>query len=843
MQDTALLNTEKTTNSDSIIDDKLDDFIPTITLEDIENEDEGSSGQGISPILNAGRDAFMQAAAFSWSVARFRIRGYENDHFDTYMNGIPTEYIDNGFSAFNLWAGLNDILRNRNQILGLRPNNFGFGSIGALFSIDTRAANQRKQISVTIGSSNRTHDIRGGITYGSGITKKGWSFAASVFGRWAKSGYIKGTSLQSISYYLSIQKMFKRQSLALTVLGAPTKQGRAASTTQEAYNLAGSNYYNPSWGYQEGKIRNSRVEHRHQPLMILTHEWKGKDNMSLLTSAGYSFGERSLSTIDRNTNVQDPRPDYYKYLPSYYSDSNQIEIREQVEEAFRSNPQLDWNRLYETNYNADITTIDNVRGISGNSVTGKNAVYIVGDQSQYFHRFNFNSAYLVSLKNVEITAGLTYQFQKTNNYKRVKDLLGGDFYLDANSFAEDSVNTNIEFTYPDLNQPNNVVYVGDKYGYNYASIVHKTAVFGQIVQKTNHVDWFLALEYSNSLLQRQGYYRNGLTPNESEGKSKMHVYHNFNTKAGLTYKITGRHYIYANGSYGTRAPFWDNLFVSPRNRHLSNNAPNEKIASFEGGYILNAPKFKARATGYFTDFKDGSNVLIYFDDDFFGLASYTLTNIDKIHYGAELGFSAEVYRGLSINLAASVGKFYYTSRQEGRLTIDNQPEVNEVETIYSKNFYVPNIPQQAYTLGLFYRSKKFWYLGANVNFFDRFYTEFAPTHRTVRATDGVTYQSDQWNNIVGQERYNKKGQWTLDLSGGYSWKLASTFKKIKGKNAKNAYLVINAGIANITNNRKFIVSGREQLRFDYTEKNPDKFPSRYTYAFGINFFANLTYRF
>jgi hypothetical protein len=830
----------------AVVTDRMFDAYPIVTLEDIESEDEGGSDQGISPILSAGRDAFLNAASFNFSIARFRIRGYDNDYFDTYMNGIPTEYIDNGFSSFNLWANLNDVMRNRDNSLGLRPSSLAFGSIGAIYSIDSRAAKQRKQTSITIGTSNRTYDLRGGITYGSGITKKGWSVSASFFGRWAKSGYIKGTDMQSVSYFLSVQKMFKTQSLALTVFGAPTKQGRAGSTTQEAYDLAGSNYYNPNWGYQEGKVRNSRVEYRHQPTMILTHEWKPKENMNILTAAGYLFGERSLSSIDRNTNVEDPRPDYYKYLPSYFDDSTTQDIYNQVYNDIVSNPeklQLNWQRLYEVNNNVTPITINNVNGQPGNTVTGKNAVYIVGDNTQFYHRFNFNTVYNVSVKKFDITAGLTYQYQKVNNYKKVKDLMGGDFYLDQNSFTDDSLQTNVEVTYPDLNQPNHVVYEGDKYGYNYASVVHKSSFWGQVNHNTKHIDWFTAAEFSNTTQYREGYYRNGLTPDESEGRSKVYTYNNFAVKAGLTYKISGRHYVYANGIYQTKAPFWDNLFVSPRVRNLANGVGSEKIGSFEAGYIFNAPKYKLRATGYFSDFKDGSNVLVYFDDDFFGLASYTLTNIDRRHYGGELSFAADIYKGLSLSLATSVGKFYYTSRQEGRLTIDVQPTVNEVETIYSKNFYVPNIPQQAYSLGLFYRSKKYWYIGATVNFFDRFYTEIAPTHRTIRATDQVPYQSDQWNSIIVQERYNKKGQWTLDMSGGYSWRLKSTFRKMNGKHANNAYMVINAGISNLTNNTKFIVSGREQLRFDYLEKDPEKFPTRYSYAFGINFFANLTFRF
>ena len=843
-QDTA----QQVTNivPDSVVaDQRIYDAIPSVVLEDAETNDEGVAEQSVSPILNAGRDPFLSAASFNFGVARFRIRGYDNSYFETYMNGIPTDYIDNGFSAYNLWSGLNDVTRNRENVLGLRPSSFAYSGIGGLYAIDSRAGKQRKQLSVTIGTSNRTYDLRGGITYGTGLTKKGWSVAVSLFGRWAKNGYVKGTAMQSVSYFLSVQKFFHKQSLALTVFGVPTKQGKASATTQEVYNLVGNNYYNPNWGYQDGKVRNARIEYRHQPTFILTHEWQPTDKSHLLTAAGYSFGERSLSSIDRNQNVDDPRPDYYKYLPSYFSDSAEQGQAQLLYDAIKADPnrlQVNWNRIYDVNQNQPITTINNVDG-KGKTVSGKNSLYILGDNVQFYHRFNLNSVYNIVVKNVDLTAGLQYQYQKTNNYKRVRDLLGGDFYLDQNSFTEDSVVTNQSVTYPNLNQPNHVVKVGDKYGYNYSTTVHKTTVWGQASEHLKHIDWFVAVKYSNTTQWRNGLYNNGLDPTNSQGKSKVYSYNNFSVKGGLTYKINGRHYLYANGSYETVAPFVDNIFISPRVRNLSHNPGSERIGSVEGGYVFNSPRVKLRASGFYTNFQNGSDVLVYFDDSYFGLASYTLTGINKVHFGGELGTEVQVYKGFSVSLAASVGKYYYTSRQNGVLTIDNQPNIIQKETVYSKNFYVANIPQQAYTLGLNYRSKKFWYIGMNVNFFDRFYTEFAPTHRTERAVELVPYQSDQWYSIINQERYNKKGQWTLDMSGGYSWRLKSTFKNMKGKNAGKYYIAINAGISNLTNNKKFIVSGREQLRYDYQFKNPDKFPSKYSYAYGTNFYLNLTFRY
>ena len=49
-------------------------------------------------------------------------------------------------------------------------------------------------------------------------------------------------------------------------MGAPTERGAQQASTQEAYDLVGNNYYNPNWGYQDGKMRNARVRNSHEPI-------------------------------------------------------------------------------------------------------------------------------------------------------------------------------------------------------------------------------------------------------------------------------------------------------------------------------------------------------------------------------------------------------------------------------------------------------------------------------------------------------------------------------------------------------------------------------------------------
>ncbi|MCE2834912.1 MAG: TonB-dependent receptor, partial [Chitinophagaceae bacterium] len=129
---------------DSTLDELRDGILDNIPVISIDDNDMGDgAAPNVSSVLTAGRDPFFSAAAFNFSAVRFRVRGYDQDLFGTWLNGIPMENLDNGFTPFGLWGGLNDVLRNRDLSIGLRPNTFAFGDIGTNTYIDARASKQR----------------------------------------------------------------------------------------------------------------------------------------------------------------------------------------------------------------------------------------------------------------------------------------------------------------------------------------------------------------------------------------------------------------------------------------------------------------------------------------------------------------------------------------------------------------------------------------------------------------------------------------------------------------------------------------------------------------------------
>ncbi|MBK8414061.1 MAG: TonB-dependent receptor [Bacteroidetes bacterium] len=812
------------------------DNIPTVSLSDTDVKE--SSTQSVSGVLSASRDAFNSAASFTFSAARFKVRGYDNDNNVTYMNGVPMTDLVSGNSMFYLWGGLNDVTRNRESFTGLAASGFAFGGIGGGTFLDTRASKQRKQLQASFALSNRAYENRAMVTYGTGLLKGGWAFAGSLSRRWSDEGYVPGTYYHGWSYFLAGEKIINTEhSLSLTAFGTPTERGKSSPAMQEMYDLAGSNYYNPSWGYQNGEKRNASVNISHQPTVILSHDWKINNLSTLKSSFGYTFGENINTGLDWY-NAPDPRPDFYRKLPSYIDDPA---VSQMVADQLRNNEtlrQIQWDQMYQVNLNS-FETIQDANGVTGSTYSGKRSKYILEERVADSRKMHISTNYNTSFsENTQFSAGASFMKQKTDNFKRVKDLLGGEFYVDINQYAEQDFADSLNAIQNDANNPNRILKEGDKFGYNYTSDIIQISGWLQNQWKFDNIDVFGAVNISQTSYKRIGNVRNGLFQNNSFGESKTQNFVNYAVKGGATYKLNGRNYLFMNVAQMTRAPFFENAFVSARTRNqYVPGLSEERIFSTEGGYLLRAPKVKARAGIYYTQFNNQTNTVSFYHSDYRNFVNYSITDIDKRHFGSELAVDYTLGKGFSTSMVLALGQYYYSSRPNATISVDNTSELlANNETVYAKNFYVGGTPQDAFTLGFNYRAKRFWFINMNFNYYNNSYLDFNPARRTVEAIDLVDPSTAQWDNIVTQEKLNS--EFTIDFFGGKSWKLNNYFKNMK----RNNFLLLNVGVSNILNNKDQITGGYEQLRYDYVERNPDSFKPKYFYAFGTTYFVNLILR-
>ncbi len=803
--------------------------IPTILIE--EAEETSSTGE-VANLLHASRDVFQTAANFGWSTFRFRERGYDSENFPLYLNGFNINDPESGITFFGEVGGLNDVLRARQSVIGLEPAEFAFSEIGGASFIDTRASVQRKQIRVSHAISNRTYRHRVMLTANTGLMPKGWAVSFSASRRWAQEGWYEGTFFDGYAYFLSVDKQFnQRHALNLTILGSPTVRGRVGDTFQEMIDLAGTTRYNPYWGYWNGEKRNGYVSHSHQPLALLRYDFKPSRQTSLMVVGFAQTGKSGFTRLDW-FNAINPEPDFNRRLPSALQDPQQAAEWAEMLRQNENLRQIDWAGLWEAN-TISTETIFNANGIPGNNVTGKRSQYVVADFRSDAREFGFNAVLRQTLsERFTLNGGASYHYYLGRNFKTADDLLGGDFIVDWDRFAQQDVPDNPSARDNDLRTPNRIVREGEIFGFDYDENIRKGMGWLQVQGSLKRMFVFAAVENLFTTLWRTGHMQNGRFPDESLGNSKKHTFITYGAKAGLTYKLSGRHYVYAHGFHGTRAPLFRDIFLSPRIRNQSIDAQPYTINSVEGGYLWRAPLARARLTGYYTTFKGEYDNFLFYAPTTGVFGSSLLTDINRRHMGLEAAIEVRPLTPLTLTAAANVGEYIYTNRPKLFLTQDNTADVIlDGVTVYQKNFYVPRTPQTTAYASARYEGKRFWFASLTLNWADNSWFLFDQTRRTAGFVEPFERGSEIWNLILHQQK--APAAFTLDFFGGKSWRIR-----------RNYFLYFNLGVNNLLNNTNIIVSGRDAYRNAYRNDTTD--PRLYTnqvlYAPGINYFASLALR-
>ena len=427
--------------------------------------------------------------------------------------------------------------------------------------------------------------------------------------------------------------------------------------------------------------------------------------------------------------------------------------------------------------------------------------------------------------------------QKNNYYEKVLDLLGGQFFVNVDQYAELDFPNSPDASQNNLNDPNQILHVGDKYGYNYDLNANKASGWGQLAFHYKKVDFFVSGEGSYSSFWRVGNYKNGLFPDSSFGKSTVNNFTNYGVKAGISYKVQRGSYLYLNAAYLTDAPNFQNAYLNPEIRSTTqSNLRSQDIQSVEGGYIFNSPLLNVRLTGYYSTFKHGFDLSQFYSYTYNEFVDYALSNINTVQFGGEFGAQAKIVKNVSIDAAAAVGRAYYDSRQLVTISQDNNNTLLAPAgtLVYTKNYRLPNTPQEAYSLGINYRSRHYWYANIVGNYFDQMWSGINPDRRTAISVQGVDSKSPLYGDILNQEKF--PGEFTLNLRFGKSWKLSN----IAG--IKKVFLLgLNGGVNNLLNNQNIISNGYEGER---TNKfTTGSFASKYTYSEGINFYIKATLRF
>lgn len=789
------------------------------------------AGQDVSSILRSSRDVFNATAGYNFGAARFRVRGLGGEYTPVSLNGIRMNDLESGFAIWSLWGGLNDVTRWGENRTGVNASPYSFGSIGGWSNIDLRASQLRKGTRISYAMANRTYRNRAMATYNTGMMENGWAFSLSGSLRWSDEGYVPGTFYNAGAYFLSAEKRLNaKHSISFTGFGAPIVSGRQGLAVQEAQRLTSDHFYNPNWGWQGGKKRNANVSNSHKPVFLLSHYFKPDERTQWNTGIMFMTGRDGYTALNWY-DAPDPRPDYYRYLPSYF-EATQPWISTALANAWMTDEsvsQIDWAQLYFAN-GKNLYTVKDAEGIAGNDITGMRSKYIVEDRRADPTRLAVNSVWSRELgKQMKMTVGGSFQSEKTHYFKVIDDLLGGDFWVDLDQFANrDSDDPNAAQN--DLNRPNHVVRKGDEFGYDYDIHTRVANLFGQVEKKWRKVEGYVGLTASSSSFWRDGHYRKALFPENSFGESKKESFLTGGMKAGAVYKITGRHYLTGNLAYMSNAPTARTAFLSPRTRDaVVSGLTSEKAMSADLNYEVRMTRVKGRASVYYMNTKDGIWARSFYHDVYRTFVNYSMTGVDRQYAGIELGAEFKLSPTWQMTAVYAEGQYLYDSRPTATITRDNSDTALAVgRSVYWKNYRMGGMPQRAASIGLRYNAPKYWSVGADVNYFGNIYLEPNPDRRTVEALGNLVTDDPQWNQLLDQTQLDDG--MVVNLFFTKSWRLMRKYR-----------LAFSISVSNVLDNTDLITGGYEQLR--YVPMEIDKFPPKLSYMYGRTYFAMVTLSF
>ena len=781
-------------------------------------------------IVNSNSNIYANEVGYLWSPVRFRYRAFNQKYNDVYINGALMNDAESGQFRYSQVGGLNNQTRSGEYSLPFEANNFSMPSMGGANNYNFRPSAMPIGNKAALSVANRNYTLRGMYSYSSGLNDKGWAVAAALTYRWADRGYVEGTFYNSLSYFLGIEKVTGNHSISFVTWGNPTERASQGASTDEMYWIANDRYYNPYWGYQNGKKRNSRVINDFAPTALLTWDWKINDDMKLTTSLTGKYSMYKSTKLNYN-NSDNPQPDYWKVLPSsYFNVWNEDDNSYRTESAWdawnnaynwlslsKVNRQIDFDRLYAANVSA--------------SQQGADAMYYI--QAKHNNQLDFKLSSTLDMKlddRQKLVMGMNLGTTKGMHYQTMDDMLGATQFHNINYYALGKYDINSEQVQYDLNNPNAKVGDGDRFGYDYNILVDRADFWTTYSATLSRMHAFVSARVGGTQMQRDGKMRNGLAKDNSYGKSGTARFLDGGGKIGLSFNLGMGNIIQLGAGYELRTPTAYTAFASPEiNNDFVANLKNEKVLSAELGYSLNTSWVRANVNAYYSRIKDATEWQCFYFDDANSFSYVSLTGVEKEYYGVEYGLKFKITSAFSIQAVGTVSEAKYANDANVRYMLSTSGDYGN-DICHLKGVREASTPLFAQSLTLSYNNKG-WFIDLTGNYYDRMYLSPSVYHRY----DEICEHDNDGNAIV-PDQWEGNGGFMLDASIGKLIRL------------KKGQLSINLTLTNILNNRDICTGGYEQSRSDLTSSgnsrgyvfsmNPKKF-----YAYGTNGMLNFTYRF
>ena len=530
-----------------------------------------------------------------------------------------------------------------------------------------------------VGINLTTRNYLGGVSASlSHALSDRWSLATDLYIRSGRDMHIEGVFTSEASIALSaLGRPDSLSCISLLLLFTPSERAGRKAAVAETFTLTGNNYYNPAWGYQNGKVRSADISRTLLPTAAASYKRRLSDKNSLLVSLRTTIGEQSDNSIDW-LNAATPLPDNYRKLPSYFYDE---QAEQAVTAAWSSNDhrytQINFDELHRRN------------ALHGD------AIYLMSDRVRQITDLQLCAAVSNQINDrAKLYYGLRATYLRSRNFKRATDLLGGGEFYDIDYFLVDD-DTFSNMLQNDMQNPDRKVGVSERYGYHYLLDNITSTLFASFDGSLNNAQLRATAEVGAQQISRNGLFQKELFSDNSLGRSRRINFTPWALSAEAQYDLSPTQQLYGHLRAEAVAAEGEQLFLqSQYNNRVVENPTLAKLYTANIGYSLHNHKLAVNANLFLRYNANQTTVSHLYYDAAAEFADVVTSNLNTLCFGLEA--EAHILLSKSWRAAAgiSVGRYTYSGTPNIKVYADNDNRLLADENIEAaRGLHLGQTPQ------------------------------------------------------------------------------------------------------------------------------------------------------
>ena len=679
--------------------------------------------------MHSRRDLYEEVTAYRFSFAEYARRGFYFTEREATLDGVALRH-----SNISLLRRLGIDERAYAGIVHSHSNMSGMAGEDE-FSTAEGVPVEGRNVSMFFSGRGYLGGVRATRHW---LMRRGWSMSMYAALKGGDDLYVKGVYNNAIDVALRVTKSYDSgATLSFVALESDGERGLRSGSTEEAFTLTGDKLYNPSWGRQQGKVRNSRVRKESVLFAMASFSTPIGNNTQMNIAVGGDYGLRSYSTLGWY-DAMTPRPDNYRYLPSYFASKD---VAAEVEDRWRNGDerytQINWAELYNQN-----------------RMSADGAVYAMDERVERIARAEVVAHFRSELgQNLTLGYGVCGRYNSSRNYKQMTDLLGATHLLDMDYYLADD-DTFSNRLQNDLRNPDRNVAVGDRFSYDYTLVERGVEANASLEYLSNRWRFDVGVAVGATQQYRRGYFEKEIFAGEkSYGRSGVANFAPYTVKASLGYSFSARHNIDFGAMIAEVAPDVEDMFLNPQyNNRMVDNPAAERHLAAELNYRFNSPDVRLLLSAYFTRTENERDVFRAYDDLSATYCDVDIAGLGITRYGVEASSEIRLSRTLRGSLSAAAGRYIYSDNPfvTHYADADNRVMSSRSQSLMD-NCYVGGAPMISGSAEITYLNRG-WVASVGAQALALRYVDASPIRRTERVALQASASEEIYREFMSQNR-------------------------------------------------------------------------------------------